>query len=141
VLPINNQVEGNGLNIDVKQEINVQNPFVYKIPTNAAMVETPTSMMTPRSMITSKNENTVGRDRSRDNHRPRFQFTEAIEEQEEEGKGTIDFPIRARLKGAEVSRQFMSQRDQIRHTRTESEHPLINGMTEDKVEQVRFQNL
>jgi hypothetical protein len=95
VTPINNEIDKNRLNIEVKQKINTQNPFTYKISTNTGMMETPNSIMTPSivmtpsSMMVDIKENTS---RTRDRSRPRFQFAEAIVEQEEEGKGTIDFP-------------------------------------------------
>lgn len=131
VIPINDTVRVNDLNIEVKHEISTSEPFALKISNNATMMETPCNIVTENKELTTKSRN-----------RTRFQFNDVIPEHEEEGKGTIDFRNRTSLKESGENRMFMTHREETKHNRTESNQPLIKVRDEDVVENiVRINNI
>lgn len=125
VIPINETVRANDLNIEVKHEVGDSGPFAVKVSNNPTMMETPSNVATENKELTTKSRN-----------RTRFQFNDVIQEHEEEGKGTIDFRNRTSLKESGAGRMFMTHREETKHNRSESNQPLIKVRDEDVVEKI-----
>ena len=119
IVPLTELTKGNDLNINIKPDFSIQENNAFVTPNNMFTNETPGNKEQEGSHIRNSR------------NRRRFDLTNPIIENEEEGKGTIEFKNRGRLKEEVKRPTFVSYREERPDFLNDSSQPMIKEDNEE----------